>query len=66
MLSRQTINRSIILAFMILVGFCFAKAINSGSVMGIILACVSLGAGIYFMYILAQAKKELEEAEERV
>lgn len=66
MLSRQTINRGIIIAFMMLVGFCFAKAINSGSVIGIILAGISLGAGVYFLYILAKAKQEMEEAEERI
>jgi hypothetical protein len=66
MLSRQTINRGIIIAFMMLVGFCFAKAINSGSVIGIILACISLGAGVYFLYILAKAKQEMEEAEESI
>jgi hypothetical protein len=66
MLSRQTINRGIIIAFMMLVGFCFAKAINSGSVVGIILACISLGAGVYFLYILAKAKQEMEEAEESI
>jgi general stress protein CsbA len=66
MLSKQTINRSIIIAFMILVGYCFAKAIYTGSVMGILLACVSLGAGVYFLYILAKAKQEMDEAEERL
>jgi hypothetical protein len=43
-----------------LVGFCLAKAISSGSFMGIVLALVSLGAGIYFLYIVAKAKRELE------
>ena len=56
---RAFLNRFIILGFMGLVGFCLAKAIYTGSVMGIILAFVSLGAGVYFLYILAKAKKEL-------
>jgi ribonucleotide reductase alpha subunit len=57
------LNRIIILGFMGLVGFCLAKAISIGSVMGIILAFISLGAGIYFLYILAKAKRELETEE---
>jgi hypothetical protein len=60
MISRQTINRIIILSFMVLVGFCLAKAIYHQSVMGIILALTSLGAGIYFLYIVAKAKEEME------
>jgi len=60
MLSRETINRIIIIGFMVLVGFCLAKAIYYNSVMGIILALTSLGAGIYFLYILAKAKEEME------
>ncbi len=63
MLSRQTINRLVIIGFMVLVGYCLAKAIYHGSVMGIILALVSLSAGIYFLYILAKAKEEMEAEE---
>ncbi len=61
--ARTFFNRLIILGFMVLVGYCLAKAINSGSVMGVILALVSLGAGIYFLYILAKAKQEMEAEE---
>lgn len=60
MLSKQHINRLIIFSFMVLVGFSLAKAIYHQSVMGIILALVSLGAGVYFLYILAKAKEERE------
>lgn len=63
MTSRTFFNRLIILGFMALVGFCLAKAIYSGSVLGIILALVSLGAGIYFLYIVAKAKQEMEAEE---
>lgn len=63
MLSKTFFNRLIILGFMTLVGFCLAKAINSGSVMGIVLALVSLGAGIYFLYMVVKAKQELEAEE---
>jgi hypothetical protein len=58
--SQHFINRVIVIGFMILVGFCLAKAVYSGSFMGIVLALVSLGAGIYFLYILAKAKEEME------
>ncbi len=54
------VNRLIILGFMGLVGFSLAKGISSGSVLGIFLALVSLGAGIYFMHLLAKARKEME------
>ena len=63
MLSKQTINRLIIIGFMVLVGFCLAKAIYHGSFMGITLALISLGAAIYFLYILAKAKEEMEAEE---
>ncbi len=63
MTSKTLINRLIILGFMVLVGFCLAKAIYSGSVLGVILALVSLGAGIYFLYIVAKAKEEMEAEE---
>ncbi len=63
MLSRQSINRIIVLSFMVLIGFCLAKAIYHGSVIGVLLALVSLCAGIYFLYILAKAKEEMEAEE---
>jgi len=58
--TKKIFNRLIILGFMGLVGFCLAKAIQTGSFMGILLALISLGAGIYFLYILAKAKQEME------
>ena len=63
MISKTFLNRFIILGFMALVGFCLAKAIYSGSVMGIILALVSLGAGVYFLYLVVKAKQEMEAEE---
>ncbi|MEO7924934.1 MAG: hypothetical protein ABIR30_14720 [Chitinophagaceae bacterium] len=59
MLSRQTLNRVIILGFMVLIGFCLAKAIYTGSFWGIVLALVSLGAAIYFLYILVKVREEM-------
>ena len=63
---RTFLNRIIILGFMALVGFCLAKAISTGSFMGILLALVSLGAGIYFLHILSKAKREMEMQSEEV
>lgn len=60
---RSFFNKAIILGFMGLVGFSLAKAIYSGSFLGIVLAFVALGAGIYFLYILAKAKAQLEAEE---
>ncbi|MEO5948334.1 MAG: hypothetical protein ABIP79_16060 [Chitinophagaceae bacterium] len=59
MLSKQTINRLIIICFMGLVGFCLAKSIFHQSVMGIILALTSFSAGIYFLYIMVKANEEM-------
>jgi hypothetical protein len=59
MLSRTNLNRAIILGFMVLVGYCLARAIYWKSLMGIILALVSLGAAVYFLYILAKAREEI-------
>ena len=65
MISRTTLNKIIIISFMVLIGFSLAKAIYHGSFMGITLALVSLGAAIYFLYVLAKAKEDMEmEAEE--
>ena len=63
MISRIFLNRLIILSFMILVGYSIAKSIYSQSMMGIILALTSLGAGIYFLYLLAKAKEESRQNE---
>jgi hypothetical protein len=63
MLTRTTLNRVIIIGFMILVGFCLAKAFYSGSFIGIVLALTSLGAGVYFLYLLVKAKEAIEREE---
>ena len=63
MISRSLLNKAIILGFMMLVGFSLAKAIYYKSFMGIFLALVSLGAGVYFLFLLVKAKKELESEE---
>ena len=56
--------RLILFGFMVLVGFALAKAIYHESFMGILLAGVSLVAGICFLYLVANAKKEMEKTKE--
>jgi hypothetical protein len=63
MTSGTFLNRLIILGFMVLVGYSIAKSIYSQSVMGIILALTSLGAGVYFLYLLTKAKEESRQEE---
>ena len=63
MTSKTFLNRLIILGFMVLVGYSIAKSIYSQSVMGIILALTSLGAGVYFLYLLAKAKEQSRQEE---
>ena len=38
--------------FFVLLGFCFARSLHVGSVMGTILASVSLIAAVYFVYLM--------------
>lgn len=58
--TRTFFNRLIIFGFMILVGYCLAKGIYHQSVVSISLACISLGAGVYFLYLLAKAKQDTQ------
>lgn len=58
--SPTLITRCVILAFMVLVGFAIAKSIQAESPLGLVLALVSLGSGIYFVYLLKQAKEQEE------
>lgn len=63
MLSRHQLNRIIVIGFMVLVGYALAKAFYHNSIMGILLGLTSLGAGVYFLYLLAKAKEEMEAGE---
>jgi uncharacterized membrane protein YraQ (UPF0718 family) len=63
MLSRPVLNRVLILLFMALLGYSLARAIYWKSVMGIILALISIIATICFLFILAKAKKEMSREE---
>ncbi len=63
MFSHTLVNRMLILGFMVLVGYFIARSIQAGNTIGLVLAIVSLGAGLYFLYLLAKAKAELEQQE---
>lgn len=63
MISRKFINRIIILAFFVLIGYCLATSIAVRSGIGIFLAVVSLGAGVVFLYLLAKQQQEVESEE---
>jgi uncharacterized membrane protein len=66
MTRREITRRSIIIGFFVLIGYALAKAIYYSSFIGIVLALVSLGAAVYFLYILSKARREMEalQAEE--
>jgi len=65
MFSNVGISRMIILGFMVLVGFALAKSIQSGSSLGFCLCIISLGAAIYFLYLLVKMDQEMEAEENR-
>ncbi|MBC7947965.1 MAG: hypothetical protein H7Y42_08810 [Chitinophagaceae bacterium] len=60
--NRTLISRLLILTFMTLVGFSLAKGIQTQSVIAILLSVVSLGAAVYFLYLLAKMNQDHEEA----
>lgn len=66
MSSRQLISRLIIFGFLVLVGFALAMGIYYKSFLGITLALLSLGASVYFLYIVAQARREMQERAEEL
>jgi len=49
----------------LLVGYSLVRAIQSQSVIAVFLGLISLGACVYFLYLLAKAKKELDEESSR-
>jgi len=59
--TKAFLNRLIIIGFFVLVGYCLARSISNDSVMGIILALVSLVASIVFLYLLTQAREVKEK-----
>lgn len=65
MTHRPRITRILVVSFMILVGACLAQAVYYRNTMGVILAIVSLFAGVYFIHLFNRAKADIEEAEWR-
>lgn len=64
MSTRELINRCIILGFLVLIGFALAYAIYVKSFVGIVLALLSLGSTVYFLYLLAKAQQAAETENE--
>lgn len=62
--TRQVLNHLVVFSFMVLVGFALARAIYHNNLPGILLALLSLGAGIFFLFLAANAKRETEKAKE--
>jgi general stress protein CsbA len=58
MISKPIITRIIVIVFMILVGYSLAKGIYTQSITAILLSLTSLGAGVYFLYLMLKAKEE--------
>lgn len=65
MIHRPIFQRLLVIGFMVLVGFCLAKGIYSQSVTGIILAIISLIAGLYFVHLLQHANEDTDTVFER-
>ena len=61
--TRKFLNRLIVIGFMVLVGYCLAKSVESRSIVGFILALTSLGSGVYFLYLLVKAGAEPAQEE---
>ena len=63
MILRSIINLALVFAIVVAVGYCVAESLKYGSAIGFILALVSLGAVVYFIYLLTKAKQEQETEE---
>lgn len=61
MIPRSFTAHAIFVSFIILVSISLGRAIQVQSIIGIILSLVSIGACIYFGYLLAKARRENEE-----
>jgi len=57
------VNRFFILGLMVLVGFSIARSIQASSPLGLSLAILSLGLGIYYIYLLQKLQAESEHEE---
>ena len=63
MIPRILINIALVFVVVAAVGYCVAESLKYGSALGFILALTSLGAVVYFVYLLAKAKQERESEE---
>jgi len=64
MIPRFIINIVLVFVVVAAVGYCVAESLKYGSAIGFILALTSLGAVVYFIYLLAKAKQEQEQETE--
>jgi uncharacterized membrane protein len=62
MIPRTLINAAVIFVFVTLVGYSVAQSLKYESFIGFILALTSLGAAIYFIYLMAKAKHAREDS----
>ena len=57
-------TRLIILCFMAMIGYSLAKSIKYESIVGFLMGLISLGAGIYVLYLLNKANQETNSERE--
>ncbi len=58
LMSRNIITRMAILAYLVLISYAVAQSIQTGSVTALALSIVSLGAGVYFFYLLSKIREQ--------
>jgi K+ transporter len=63
MIPRILINLTLVFVVVAAVGYCVSESLKYGSAIGFILALTSLGAVIYFVYLLSKVKPENETEE---
>jgi len=63
MIPRILINLALVFVVVAAVGYCVAESLKYNSAIGFILALTSLGAVVYFVYLLAKAKQERDSEE---
>ena len=58
---RTIINRTLVLSVFVIAGYLLARSFYYGSLVGIVLALVAIGAWALFLYQLNKLQKESEE-----
>lgn len=66
MLTETKSGRLVLIIFFVLVGYAIARSLYVGSVMGIILGIISLGACVYFIYLMLSIKAKMHGEEQKV